>query len=569
MRANVSASAATPGLLIAALLTLASSLPTGRAGEALPDMDFGDAPDGPYPTLLASDGARHDAVGLLLGVDRDSEADGQPTTQASGDDVAGPVSDDEDGILFPGLLSPGAAASPVRVVVSGSVGGALLNAWMDFNGDGDWTDAGEQIFTDTAVVNGINNLTFAVPAAALARIVYSRWRLSTTGGLSFTGHADDGEVEDYCHGSVRGRKWRDDNGDGLPDPGEPGLNGQRVELLDSAGTTLLAQTTTADAELDGNAGIDPVTERGLYAIHGVPHGEYVLRDAPDPNARRTFPALLGSVQHRIRIRCNSVGRFPPEEPPVCGRVDNWLEFCPVGQSDWLAFFVFTLAPQPPLAPTPVRLLGTGDVVVQRQPVVNPGVGTAVVPTEIVALDLYGNDPILGPVRIRGGVNSGLPQIPGQIREIPGGTYRVDSFFDIFTEIELDGGDTWRPSTNPPSVTVVGGVDEEPPIGRLFETNEFGIPLVVHPGGAPTDYELAKIEMLPMHGVDFGVQVTNAQKRAELQRDIRQCKAEIDKVKAQIRKAIRAREPARLRGLRAKLRKLEAKLRRLNLALRAL
>jgi hypothetical protein len=32
---------------------------------------------------------------------------------------------------------------------------------------------------------------------------------------------------------------------------------------------------------------------------------------------------------------------------------------------------------------------------------------------------------------------------------PDGTYHINSFFDIFTEISLDGGNTWSPQTNPP------------------------------------------------------------------------------------------------------------------------
>ncbi len=45
-------------------------------------LDFGDAPDPSYPTLLGSDGARHVIVaGLHLGGGPDSEADGQPTSE--------------------------------------------------------------------------------------------------------------------------------------------------------------------------------------------------------------------------------------------------------------------------------------------------------------------------------------------------------------------------------------------------------------------------------------------------------------------------------------------------------
>ena len=42
----------------------------------------------------------------------------------------------------------------------------LLNAWIDFNRDGDWLDAGEQVFVDQSVVNGPNALSLFVPSSA-------------------------------------------------------------------------------------------------------------------------------------------------------------------------------------------------------------------------------------------------------------------------------------------------------------------------------------------------------------------------------------------------------------------
>ncbi len=74
----------------------------------------------------------------------------------------------------------------------------LLNAWVDFNADGDWADAGEQIFADAALSAGNNYLTFNVPAGiASGSISFTRFRYSTAAGLSYIGLAPDGEVEDY------------------------------------------------------------------------------------------------------------------------------------------------------------------------------------------------------------------------------------------------------------------------------------------------------------------------------------------------------------------------------------
>ncbi|MCA9060677.1 MAG: beta-propeller fold lactonase family protein, partial [Planctomycetaceae bacterium] len=68
------------------------------------DLDFGDAPDGPYDTLRASDGARHVATGPTLGAARDIDLDGQSSVDAgatgtTGDDGDG--GDDEDCLANP------------------------------------------------------------------------------------------------------------------------------------------------------------------------------------------------------------------------------------------------------------------------------------------------------------------------------------------------------------------------------------------------------------------------------------------------------------------------------------
>ncbi|TWU02566.1 SdrD B-like domain-containing protein [Stieleria varia] len=179
----------------------------GNAGN----LDFGDAPSPSFPTLLASDGARHAIVpGFHLGALIDAEPDGQPTAAADGDDNAGV--DDEDGVVFANQILAGFTSEVTVTLANDDPDNrdALLNAWIDFNGDGAW-DSGEQIFTDLALTAGAQTLTFNVPlSATLNEPLVTRFRLSSTGGLPSdgSGFAIDGEVEDHTV-TIRGFDFGD------------------------------------------------------------------------------------------------------------------------------------------------------------------------------------------------------------------------------------------------------------------------------------------------------------------------------------------------------------------------
>lgn len=153
--------------------------------------DFGDAPDPDFPTLAASDGARHLMAGTLgLGVRRDDDGDGQPNYAGAGDDAGD--TDDEDGVEFPPLL----AGSSADLTVTASEPG-LLDAWVDFDQDGVWSEGDERVAAGVALVAGANSLSIDIPAAAPVGFAHARFRLSTAGTLTPQGEAADGEVEDY------------------------------------------------------------------------------------------------------------------------------------------------------------------------------------------------------------------------------------------------------------------------------------------------------------------------------------------------------------------------------------
>ncbi len=210
-----------------------------------PYLDFGDAPDGltilGYPTLAIHNGARHVIQqGLYLGYSVDAEVDGQPSPLADGDDKNPPLGpDDEDGVVFTTLLVPGNIAK-VDVIASAR---GKLDAFVDFNADNDWADAGEKIFNSVDLVPGLNHLTFSVPASATISKTYARFRFSTAGGLNYDGLARDGEVEDYLvaierGATITGAKFEDRNFDRARQASEPGLSGWTIFLDQNHNGTL-------------------------------------------------------------------------------------------------------------------------------------------------------------------------------------------------------------------------------------------------------------------------------------------------------------------------------------------
>ena len=145
--------------------------------------------DQDYPTLSVDGGAQHAEGGeLWLGATVDYEQD----ARASGDDHS--QTDDEDGVVFTLPLTPSQLAT---VQITSSATG-YLNAWIDFNNDGDWSDSADQIARDRILAQGKNLVTFPVPdTAVVGAKTFARFRLDQAGGLSFGGSATSGEVEDH------------------------------------------------------------------------------------------------------------------------------------------------------------------------------------------------------------------------------------------------------------------------------------------------------------------------------------------------------------------------------------
>ena len=270
-------------------------------------LDFGDAPTNNFPTTLAANGARHliDPA-FMLGIRIDGESDGQPNSTATGDDINPSAADDEDGVVFVSLV-PGQIAT-VQVTATIPVGqSGRLDGWMDFNADNDWNEANERIFTSVALNNGLNTLTFGVPATAPLGTTFARFRLSRQGGLNFIGLASEGEVEDYQTTIAANRDFGD-----APDPTYPTL------LPNGASHTVLSNFclgTQIDTEVNGQPNAAATGDDSIPSA------------GPDDEDGVTFVTSLFSGQPAT---VQVVATFAVGQS---ARLDAWIDFN--GNGSWL------------------------------------------------------------------------------------------------------------------------------------------------------------------------------------------------------------------------------------------
>jgi GEVED domain/Secretion system C-terminal sorting domain/Domain of unknown function DUF11 len=231
------------------------------------DLDFGDAPDNlsgapDYPTLLASNGARHQlpSESIFIGsIPPDIDPDGQPVVPADGDDSDG--TDDEDGAVFlSGLISDSAAPTTSTVSVT-TVGSGMLSLWIDFGIDGSWT--GSDLVYQAATGPGTTSIPITVPAGAAIGTSYARVRYcSSADCLTPTGLAADGEVEDYAIEILDSATMPTVSLD-IPDAGIEGpfsiiLDGGDLLLLDKDGNVVSSSpvASVGSIEIMGTAGND-------------------------------------------------------------------------------------------------------------------------------------------------------------------------------------------------------------------------------------------------------------------------------------------------------------------------
>jgi hypothetical protein len=204
--------------------------------DVLQAQDFGDAP-AIYPVTLADNGARHIPGTLRLGPSIDAENDGQTSSNAAGD------GSDEDGVLqiADAITLPTADTKSSFEIIASEAG--KVDAWIDFNADGDWSDPGEKIADALAATTGSNLISYLVPAGSSVGQTAARFRISSAGGLDPTGGAADGEVEDYMITLLDGTSLQDVNVELVGD--ETSVFIENAQLVAEIGNTELLRMSTS------------------------------------------------------------------------------------------------------------------------------------------------------------------------------------------------------------------------------------------------------------------------------------------------------------------------------------
>lgn len=213
--------------------------------------------------------ATHNITGPRLGASVDSDLGTLTSTDATGDDANG--SDDEDGITF-AELSPN-VASTITASVQNSAG--YLNAWIDWNQDGDFVDSGEQILTDSSRSTGSHSIAITPPDAAKIGNTFARFRIcdSVNQCNTITGDAASGEVEDYAISIVNKPPVITSNGGG----NTAAFNIAENKSIITTVTATDANNDTVSYSISGGTDAGSMTintSTGLLVFNNIPDYEH-------------------------------------------------------------------------------------------------------------------------------------------------------------------------------------------------------------------------------------------------------------------------------------------------------
>jgi len=277
-----------------------------QTGIGAANLDYGDAPDitdGPVAGVGLALGDYESAPGrgpshvvgsISLGGTVDAE------TTFSEDD--GPPLED-DGVVVgttatdPSLHGQSFVAGEEYTLSVTTVGDGNLSVWIDFNRNGSFDDAGEQVVVDRPSTAGFATLPpIEIPIGASGGATYTRVRYSSVENLTSTNAAPDGEVEDYAINI---------------DPAAPALRlVKRVTRVGGTNFGTVVDDTNDTADDSANWPADPYLA-GQIAAPAEPGEEvdytvYFLSDGNTPISNikicDLIPANTGYVPNSLRVK---------------------------------------------------------------------------------------------------------------------------------------------------------------------------------------------------------------------------------------------------------------------------
>jgi len=201
------------------------------------DEDFGDAPLLNYgnPIHVLNNNVRLGAT--------NSGDDGPYDDPTANADLA------DDGITF------GTFGQNQSTEIIASVTGAngYLQAWIDWNNDGDFDDTGEQVATNEQDTDNDGSITLNItaPVDAATTETFARFRWSTAQNLASNTAASDGEVEDYQIGPI-GAAFADLTASKTVEVHDPGNLG----LYMTPGNEVMYRITVVNADTSSAAADD-------------------------------------------------------------------------------------------------------------------------------------------------------------------------------------------------------------------------------------------------------------------------------------------------------------------------
>ncbi|MFQ5571302.1 MAG: hypothetical protein ACE5G0_16620, partial [Rhodothermales bacterium] len=288
--------------------------------------------------------------------------------------------------------------------------------------------------------------------------------------------------------TITGLKWDDQNGNGLQEPGEPGVEGVTIfndENGNGAHDPGELSTTT------GNDGSYELVDQPTQITQ-----HYIIREVLPQGLLQTFPPGNGfyeaDLDHGTTVRNADFGNQTP---------GNFIETDAYEQTTGLVQLqggVFGDRPQTALLQGPVSIRVNMD---------GPNEGDALdddqnnldeVQTEIIAMDLRGS---IGGIEVKLRTNPDQKSL-GQIEELVNNTQGVldlhpfapgeaESFFDVFFEIEVGDGLFLR---NQEPLFVQATIGEKPPFDRYIH--------LIPPGGP--------IQLFDRNGQPSGIFLTRAE-----------------------------------------------------------